>query len=81
MCVDARQEMRAHTERLAQFRKQEDPRLSFTTPEFKEASRQFQEAFKVRAVACGQFRETRSHVCPVCVARRKTSASPWSGAW
>ena len=41
--------MRAHTERLAQFRKHEDPRLSFTTPEFKEASRQFQEAFKVRA--------------------------------
>jgi len=40
--------MRAHTEKLAQYRKHEDPRLSFTTPEFKEASRQFQEAFKAR---------------------------------
>lgn len=40
--------MRAHTEKLANYRKNEDPRMSFTTPEFKEASRQFSEAFKVR---------------------------------
>jgi hypothetical protein len=44
--------MRAHTEKLAQYRKHEDPRLSFTTPEFKEASRQFQEAFKARMRLC-----------------------------
>ena len=41
------EEMRAHTEKLAAHRKNEDPRLSFTTPEFKEASRIFTENFKV----------------------------------
>ena len=30
------------------MRKNEDPRLSFSTPEFKEAQRQFTDAFKVR---------------------------------
>jgi hypothetical protein len=29
------------------MRKNEDPRLSFSTPEFKEAQRQFTDAFKV----------------------------------
>jgi hypothetical protein len=65
---DAPQEMRAHTQRLAHFRKHEDPRLSFTTPEFKEASRQFQEAFKVwAALACGRFtghEESRLYPAP-----------------
>lgn len=74
--------MRAHTARLAQYRKHEDPRLSFTTPEFKEASRQFQEAFKVRGPGRVLWcKDTRSHVCPVCTLARKTSASRWSGAW
>ncbi len=48
-CVGA-QEMRMHTEKLKAHRKNEDPRLSFTTPEFKEASRVFTEAYKVRSV-------------------------------
>ena len=39
-----------HTEKLKAHRKNEDPRLSFTTPEFKEASRVFTEAYKVRSV-------------------------------
>ncbi len=48
--------MRAHTEKLAQYRKHEDPRLSFTTPEFKEASRIFSDNFKARTLArCALF--------------------------
>ena len=31
------EEMRVHTKRLADMRKHEDPRLSFSTPEFREA--------------------------------------------
>ena len=41
--------MRQHTKRLEQMREHEDPRLSFTTPEFKEAQRVFQENYKARA--------------------------------
>ncbi|KAK9834518.1 hypothetical protein WJX74_003536 [Apatococcus lobatus] len=40
------QEMRAHLKALEQQRKNEDPRLSFSTPEFKEAQRKFTEGFK-----------------------------------
>ena len=40
------EEMREHTEALAKQRKHEDPRLSFSTPEFKEFSRRFTENFK-----------------------------------
>mmetsp|Transcript_42107 Transcript_42107/g.51095 ORF Transcript_42107/g.51095 Transcript_42107/m.51095 type:complete len:124 (+) Transcript_42107:158-529(+) len=40
------QEMKAHTEKLNQLRGQEDPRLSFASPEFKEAQRLFTEQFK-----------------------------------
>eukprot|EP00854_Cymbomonas_tetramitiformis_P020325 gene20325-24341_t len=40
------QEMREHTKKLAAFRKNEDPRLSFSTPEFRESSRIFTENFK-----------------------------------
>ena len=40
------EEMRKHTEKLEKMREHEDPRLSFTTPEFKEAQRIFQENFK-----------------------------------
>jgi hypothetical protein len=41
------EEMRAHVDKLKAHRKHEDPRLSFSTPEFKEASRIFTENFKV----------------------------------
>lgn len=40
------EEMREHTEALAKQRKHEDPRLSFSTPEFKEFSRRFTDNFK-----------------------------------
>jgi hypothetical protein len=33
---------------LQEIKKNEDPRLSFCTPEFKEAQRTFTDAFKVR---------------------------------
>jgi hypothetical protein len=33
---------------LEEMRKNEDPRLSFSTPEFKEAQRMFTDGFKVR---------------------------------
>jgi hypothetical protein len=36
---------------LEEMRKNEDPRLSFSTPEFREAQRQFTDAFKVRRIA------------------------------
>lgn len=39
-------EMKAHTAKLAELRKHEDPRLSFSTPEFREAQRIFTENFK-----------------------------------
>ena len=35
---------------LEDMRKNEDPRLSFSTPEFKEAQRVFTDGFKVRPV-------------------------------
>lgn len=35
---------------LEEMRKNEDPRLSFSTPEFKEAQRIFTDAFKVRCI-------------------------------
>ena len=44
--MDLLEEMRKHTEKLEKMREHEDPRLSFTTPEFKEAQRIFQENFK-----------------------------------
>jgi hypothetical protein len=40
------EEMRAHTEALNRQRKHEDPRLSFSTPEYKEFSRKFSDNFK-----------------------------------
>jgi hypothetical protein len=45
--TDLLEEMRRHTEHLEKSRKYEDPRLSFSTPEFKEASRKFQARFNV----------------------------------
>ncbi|GAX72773.1 hypothetical protein CEUSTIGMA_g229.t1 [Chlamydomonas eustigma] len=39
-------EMRSHLKKLQDQRRNEDPRLSFSTPEFKEAQRVFTENFK-----------------------------------
>ncbi|KAF5831592.1 hypothetical protein DUNSADRAFT_12926 [Dunaliella salina] len=39
-------EMRAHLKKLQDMRQTEDPRLSFSTPEFKEAQRVFTDNFK-----------------------------------
>ena len=47
---DLLEQMRQHTKRLEQMREHEDPRLSFATPEFKEAQRVFQENYKARAL-------------------------------
>eukprot|EP00887_Chlorella_sp_A99_P007993 scaffold12.g7993.t1 len=38
--------MRQHVKKLEEMRKNEDPRLSFSTPEFKEAQRAFTDGFK-----------------------------------
>jgi hypothetical protein len=40
------EEMRQHTKALERQRKHEDPRLSFTTPEYKEFSRKFGRAIE-----------------------------------
>lgn len=42
------EEMRRHTDKLAKQRAHEDPRLSFSTPEYKEAQRRFTEVYKRR---------------------------------
>jgi len=39
-------EMRKHTEKLKKMQENEDPRLSFATPEFREAQRVFTENYK-----------------------------------
>merc|ERR1711988_316967 len=39
-------EMKKHVEKLSEMRKNEDPRVSFSTPEFKKAQRTFQDNFK-----------------------------------
>ena len=44
-------EMKAELRRLQDARRHEDPRLSFSTPEFKEAQRAFTDAFKVHCIA------------------------------
>merc|ERR1711977_183552 len=44
--VNLLEEMRAHIKKLEDMRKNEDPRLSFSTPEFREAQRIFTENFK-----------------------------------
>jgi len=43
--------LRACALQLEEMRKNEDPRLSFSTPEFKEAQRIFTDNFKVEARA------------------------------
>merc|ERR1712017_49788 len=40
------EEMRRHVKKLEDLRKHEDPRLSFSTPEFREAQRVFTDNFK-----------------------------------
>merc|ERR1712124_227739 len=44
--VNLLEEMRAHIKKLEDMRKNEDPRLSFSTPEFREAQRIFTDRFK-----------------------------------
>ena len=46
---DLLQQLKEHEAYLRRIREAEDPRLSFSTPEFKEASRIFTQNFKVRA--------------------------------
>ena len=52
---------------LQDIRKNEDPRLSFSTPEFKEAQRVFTDSFKVRAM----WRTRLSFGLPCVCARSK----------
>mmetsp|Transcript_35754 Transcript_35754/g.43160 ORF Transcript_35754/g.43160 Transcript_35754/m.43160 type:complete len:124 (+) Transcript_35754:128-499(+) len=40
------EEMKSHTKKLSELRQNEDPRLSFATPEFRESQRLFTEGFK-----------------------------------
>jgi len=40
------EEMKRHVKKLEELRKHEDPRLSFSTPEFREAQRVFTDNFK-----------------------------------
>jgi hypothetical protein len=58
------QEMRQHTKRLADMRKFEDPRLSFSTPEFRESQRIFTENFKASRPS------PPSHTCAMASTRR-----------
>ena len=53
------EEMRRHVKKLEDLRKHEDPRLSFSTPEFREAQRIFTDNFKKnfgRAIEWGMVR-------------------------
>ena len=61
--VSLLEEMKQHEQYLRRMRQAEDPRLSFSTPEFKEASRVFTENFKVRVP-----RASRA-ACLLCRAR------------
>lgn len=60
--------MRSQLKKLQDMRKAEDPRLSFSTPEFKEAQRVFTDAFKVgRAEQWGWVGRYRLHTAGVLV--------------
>ncbi len=50
-CIRYRSVLRTCALQLEEMRKNEDPRLSFSTPEFKEAQRIFTDNFKVEARA------------------------------
>lgn len=73
------EEMRQHVKKLEDMRKNEDPRLSFSTPEFKEAQRIFTDGFKVsKESSCMVLRNIRMfNMSPNHC--RKTLASQWSG--
>jgi len=78
--MDLLEEMKAHEAALRRHRQNEDPRLSFSTPEFKEASRIFTENFKARAktpragrsASCNASRHTarKGRSCAASVAAR-----------
>jgi len=84
--MDLLQEMKEHTEKLKKQREHEDPRLSFATPEFKEAQRLFQENFKVRAFDEARRASERERArtdrrrCSISF-RRKTLGARWSTPW
>jgi hypothetical protein len=74
------EEMRAHLKKLQEMRRDEDPRLSFSTPEFKEAQRVFTDNFKVRGVgaplpAAGYMRQ-RAAASPAL--QRSSHNAPFS---
>jgi hypothetical protein len=48
---------------LQEIKKNEDPRLSFCTPEFKEAQRTFTDAFKVGMLCLCVHRAAHHRVC------------------
>lgn len=72
---------------LQDMKQNEDPRLSFCTPDFKEAQRAFTDAFKVRLRVYDQgaaaarlcHPRTARMLCPACVTRSATSGGRWSG--
>lgn len=59
---------------LEEMRKNEDPRLSFSTPEFKEAQRIFTEGFKVlsETLLCGRFG------CSTLISMSSAVIEPWT---
>jgi hypothetical protein len=64
---------------LQDIKKNEDPRLSFCTPEFKEAQRTFTDAFKVRHVFSTGNTENVRHAEHTCVlgAHQLSAKSYW----
>jgi hypothetical protein len=64
---------------LQDIKRNEDPRLSFSTPEFKEAQRAFTDAFKVRGGrtrCCGLLRGAQHAVCALLLAAGGLRAWP-----
>ena len=90
---DLLEQMRQHTKRLEQMREHEDPRLSFTTPEFKEAQRVFQENYKARPRAArgecsrasdrdiARTSKTDERMRAFSFRDRKISVDRWNTAW
>ena len=63
---------------LEEMRKNEDPRLSFSTPEFKEAQRQFTDAFKVSPRPLLHLLQgAAARHSTACPAPDASSAAPW----
>lgn len=67
---------------LEEMRKNEDPRLSFSTPEFKEAQRIFTDNFKVWRFLQAQFLHRLHKAQPSGTSLHRTIlGGRWSGAW